>query len=62
MNGIRRLRTLLVLDAKLALQHKLVHVTVAVALVFGLLIRLALPAEVELGVGLDALAGIDPDA
>lgn len=37
--------TLLRLDAKLAARHKLVHVTAAIALVFGLLIAFVLPTE-----------------
>ena len=59
-----RLSSLLRLDAKLAWEHKLVHVTVVVAAVFGALLRFAVPAEFgpdlgEFGLdieGLDALA------
>lgn len=42
-----RLLALLRLDAKLAVRHRLLAVTLAVALVFGLLVRLFVPAELH---------------
>ncbi|MFO7566120.1 MAG: ABC transporter permease subunit [Enhygromyxa sp.] len=42
---MRRFWTLLKLDAKLAARHKLVHVTVVIAALFGLLIAFVFPAE-----------------
>lgn len=42
---MNRLLTLLKLDAKLAVRHRLLAVTVVVALAFGLLIRFAVPSE-----------------
>nr|WP_255216628.1 ABC transporter permease [Pseudenhygromyxa sp. WMMC2535] len=44
---MRRLATLIRLDAKHALRHKLVHVTVALALLFGALIAFVLPEQLE---------------
>jgi ABC-2 type transport system permease protein/fluoroquinolone transport system permease protein len=54
-----RIWTLLKLDAKLALRHRLVHVTVLVALVFGGLVGFALPASVD-GGGVDYLMDESP--
>lgn len=45
--SLTRLATLLKLDAKLALRHKLVHVVVVVALVFGALIGFVVPSELS---------------
>jgi hypothetical protein len=42
---VRRFLTLLKLDARLAARHKLVHVTVLIALLFGLLIAFVFPTE-----------------
>jgi hypothetical protein len=42
---MNRFSTLLKLDARLAVRHKLVHVTVIIAAVFGLLIAFVVPAE-----------------
>lgn len=48
---MNRLVHLLRLDAKLAWKHKLVHVTVVVAAVFGALLRFAVPESVGLDAG-----------
>jgi len=62
---MRALRSQLRLDARTAYRGKFLHVTVGMALVFGLLIRFAVPAQIEGGgseliqdaVGLKALNG-----
>jgi hypothetical protein len=69
---ITRLATLLKVDAKLALRHKLVHVTVVIALIFGVLVGFVLPSEltprsiddvVEAGAGMTTTPTVlDPDA
>jgi len=70
---VNRLWTLLRLDAKLAVRHRLLAVTIVVALVFGLLIRFAVPSEIDhagpdLAAELDALDDLpaptvlDPEA
>jgi hypothetical protein len=50
--------TLVRLDAKLAVRHRLLTVTLVVATVFGLLIRLLVPAELALEMP-DLAAGLD---
>lgn len=54
MNGMNGWLTLLRLDAKLAVRHKLVHVMLIVAIGFGALIGFAVPEQLDLG-GLDNL-------
>jgi hypothetical protein len=49
MTGMHGLPTLARLDAQLAVRHKLLHVTVGVALVFGALLAFAAPDQLELG-------------
>jgi ABC-2 type transport system permease protein len=46
MNGMNGLLTLLKLDATLAIRHRLLAVTIVVAVAFGLLIRFAVPSEI----------------
>lgn len=57
MNAMNGFLTLLRLDAKLAVRHKLVHVMLVVAIGFGALIGFAAPEQLDLG----NLDGIDVD-
>ncbi len=51
---MNRVWTLVKLDVKLAVRHKLVHVTVIIAALFGLLIAFVFPAQLEPQLGLVA--------
>lgn len=58
MKWIREWLTLLRLDAKLAVRHKLVHVMLVVAIGFGALIGLAVPEQHDF-LGMDGMDGLE---